>query len=339
MSAIIITLLVILNSFLLSSTANLSWLMQVSHQMIGINVVLKMDQAAKRQMAIFNYNPIDPSILEPVKHIPVKPKSLNLAATSTEPELNLAVASAILIDAQSGERLLEQHADKQHSIASITKLMSALVFVDHNPGWETKYTVRESDRRSGNKPNIYPGEVIGAKDLFYDALVASDNIAVIGLVNLTGLTEAQFVDQMNIRAVSMGLTQTVFTDPTGLSVGNVSTASEVARFARQAFLQPEIRQAVLTNRYELHVQPEATRLIANTDDLLDGDLGPIQIVGGKTGFIDKAGYCFVGNFIKDGQEVISVVLGADTRHTRFSETSKILNWHYKRLGKGTQSYE
>jgi D-alanyl-D-alanine endopeptidase (penicillin-binding protein 7) len=71
--------------------------------------------------------------------------------------------------------------------------------------------------------------------IFYDALVASDNAAIISLVNLTGLTEEQFVDKMNQRAVSMGLVETVFNDPTGLSTGNVSTAAEVAVFARQAF--------------------------------------------------------------------------------------------------------
>lgn len=252
---------------------------------------------------------------------------------NNEVDLDLKLSGAVLIDVNTGERLLEKDADQQHSIASITKLMSALVFIDNNPGWETEYTVRNSDIRVGNKANIHPGERLTARDVFYDALVASDNIAVIGLVNLTGLTESQFVDQMNIRALSMGLKDTVFNDPTGLANGNVSTAAEVAIFARQAFLHPDIHEAVLTNAHTITVLPDEQRRIYNTDDLLDGDLGDIKILGGKTGYIDKAGYCFVGNFIKGDDEVISVVLGTASRQARFTETAKILDWHYSENSK------
>jgi|GEM_PF-512740 D-alanyl-D-alanine carboxypeptidase (penicillin-binding protein 5/6) len=246
----------------------------------------------------------------------------------SEDELSLQLVSAILIDANTGERLLEQNADEQQAIASISKLMAALVFLDHNPGWDEEYTVRKSDIRNGNKANIHPGERLSVRDVFYDALVASDNIAVIGLVNLTGLTEDQFVDQMNIRALSMGLKDTVFNDPTGLANGNVSTAAEVAVFARQAFLQADIHEAVLTNSHTLTILPDTKRRITNTDDMLDGDLEQTIILGGKTGYIEKAGYCFVGNFIRNQQEVISVVLGAKSRQDRFTETAKILDWYY-----------
>ena len=295
--------------------------------------MLSFDHLATNQLAVLTTRPADPSLAIPVPHKgPWKVAASAVAGDkiSSDPSLEVLAESSILIDTKTGNRLFEQNADRQHPIASISKLMAALVFVDNNPGWDTIYTFRVSDERPGAKSNVRPGEQISARDLFYDALVASDNAAIISLVNLTGLTEEQFVDKMNQRAVSMGLVETVFNDPTGLSTGNVSTAAEVAVFARQAFLQPDIREAVLTKSYELTLLPETKRRIYSTDDLLGGDLGEIEIVGGKTGYVDKAGYCFVGNFTKDHEEVISVVLGAPTIKARFAETSKILNWHFKK---------
>jgi len=319
--------------------ANLGLVSSIFGHNFTYGTMASFHKLATKQQEIFDFNPIDPNLLIPLNH-----KSAWTVASSTiagekvssDPTLDVAAESAILIDTKSGDRLFEQNADKQHSIASISKLMAALVYVDNNPGWETVYTFRVTDQRTGAKANVYPGERITARDLFYDALVASDNAAIIALVNITGLTEEQFVDKMNQRAVSMGLKETVFNDPTGLSSGNVSTAAEVSVFARQAFLQPDIRQAVLTNRYELNLIPEGKRRISNTDDLLDGDLGEIEIVGGKTGYVEKAGYCFVGNFTKNNHEVISVVLGAPTIKARFIETSKILNWYFNRLEEQAQ---
>jgi D-alanyl-D-alanine carboxypeptidase len=291
-----------------------------------------MEHLVQDQLAVLRSGALDPNSALPIPHKgPWKVAASAVAGEkiSSEPELVIEATSAILIDTQTGARLFEQNADYQHAIASISKLMAALVFVDNNPGWETIYTVRATDARPGATPNIKAGERITARDLFYDALVASDNAAIIALVNLTGLSEEQFVDRMNQRAVSMGLVETVFTDPTGLSSGNVSTAAEVSVFARQAFLHSDIRAAVLTKGYDLTLLPDTKRRIYSTDDLLGGDLGTIEILGGKTGYVDKAGYCFVGNFSNHEQEVISVVLGAGTIKARFSETAKLLHWYFK----------
>ncbi len=327
------TFVLSLASFFNLTFGNVSFINDLFNNYITYGTLNSFQALASRQQAIFAYNPIDPALLVPVPHkiatFQVATSAVAGEKISSDPTLDVFAESAILIDTQSGDRLFEQNADRQHSIASISKLMAALVFIDNNPGWDTVYTFRVADQRDGGKSNIHPGEQLSARDLFNDALIASDNAAIIGLVNLTGLTEEQFVDQMNQRAVSMGLKDTVFNDPTGLSSNNVSTAAEVSVFARQAFLQPDIRGAVLTNHYTIKLIPKGTRRISSTDDLLDGDLGDIEILGGKTGFVTKAGYCFVGNFTNQKQEVISVVLGAPTIKARFTETFKILNWYYE----------
>jgi D-alanyl-D-alanine carboxypeptidase len=325
--------LIIALSYFIQVSAGHSFLLasNLDHYLIR-GTMSHLDHLVTEQLAILRSGSLDPSLAVPIpRKGPWKVAASAVAGEkiSSAEDLKIEAVSAILIDTQSGQRLFEQNADHQHSIASISKLMAALVFLDHNPGWEAVYTVRVTDARPGATPNIKPGEQLSARDLFYDALIASDNAAIIALVNLTGLSEEQFVDQMNQRSVSLGLKETVFTDPTGLSTGNVSTAAEVAVFARQAFLQADIRDAVLRKSHELTLLPEGKRRVYSTDDLLGGDLGEIEILGGKTGYVDKAGYCFVGNFTNQRQEVISVVLGADDIKARFTETAKLLHWHFK----------
>lgn len=328
LTAFIITLA----SFMNIAFSQSLWLATTLENYFVASAMTGLEALVDEQLVVLRTVSGDPSLTNPlVRKGPWKVAASAIAGEkiSSDEELVIEARSAILIDTKSGERLFEQNADYQHAIASISKLMAALVFIDYNPGWETVYTVRTTDQRPGARPNIKPGERITVLDLFYDALVASDNAAIIALINVTGLTEEQFVDQMNQRAISMGLVETVFTDPTGLAAGNVSTAAEVSVFARQAFLQSDIRKAVLTKSYELTLLPDDKRRIYSTDDLLDGDLGNIEILGGKTGYVDKSGYCFVGNFTDSQQEVISVVLGADTITARFTETAKLLNWYFK----------
>lgn len=248
---------------------------------------------------------------------------------------SLSASSGLALDWRRDFYLYEKDADRELPIASISKLMSALVFLDHNPGWNQVYTIGENDKRDGNKLNFFPGEKVYVRDIFYSALVASDNSAIISLVNASGLSEGEFVDAMNQKAKALGMDKTRFVEPTGLSDLNTSTARDVAKLIQESMKDMDIRRAVLADKYELEIinKPAKAkaqhRVIKNTDQLLHSDDLSVKIIGGKTGYLNKAGYCFAGSFQKDDQKIITVVLGAADQDARFAETQRLLNWIFK----------
>jgi D-alanyl-D-alanine carboxypeptidase len=244
---------------------------------------------------------------------------------------NLPVGCGTIADIQENKILFNKDADKEWPLASITKLMTALVFLDYNPGWEEIYEVRREDRREGGKIYLFTGDKVKVKDLFYLSLVGSGNTETIGLVNATGLSEEEFVKKMNEKAESMGLTNTHFYDPAGLNNSNVSTAKETAVFAKIALADKDISEATLAKSYGFVTLAGRKKTIYNTDDLLDiFPRNGIKIAGGKTGYTEAAGYCFVGKFIDhNGREMISVVLGGDSKDSRFMETRGLVEWAYK----------
>lgn len=246
------------------------------------------------------------------------------------PPYDLQASCGVIIGAPSGE-FFNKNADKKWPLASITKLATALVFLDNNPGWDEVYEIKREDRREGGKIYLFMGEKVKVKDLFYLSLVGSDNTAAIGLVNSTGLSEEEFVKKMNEKTSGMDLKNTFFYDPTGLDNNNVSTAGEIAVFARAAFSSEYISEATLTKKYEFLTLGGRKKIVYSTDDLLDVfPQNGIKIAGGKTGYTEAAGYCFVGKFIDhNGREMISVVLGADTKDGRFTETRNLVEWAYE----------
>ncbi|MFH1523244.1 MAG: D-alanyl-D-alanine carboxypeptidase family protein [Patescibacteria group bacterium] len=243
-------------------------------------------------------------------------------------EYEITARSGIVVDYDSGQVLFKKNIDKVMPIASITKLMTALVWLEYNPGWETIYEIKREDRRNGGKIYLYLGEKVAVKDLFYLSLVGSANTATIALINSTGISEQEFVDKMNNKAKELGLTKTTFSDPVGLNNNNVSTAEEISHLARKALSFKDIRQATLTKEYEFTTQSGKNKVVYTTDNLLENfPQNGLKIIGGKTGYTEAAGYCFVGEFInKDGLSILSVILGSESSEQRFNETRNLVEW-------------
>jgi len=235
-----------------------------------------------------------------------------------------------VIDIETNKLLYSKDANRIVPIASITKLATALVFLDNNPGWERIHTVSNSDMVGGGRIYLVNGDKVKIRDLFYLSLIGSANSATEALVNSTLLSEEEFINKMNIKADELSLYNTRFVDPVGLSRENVSTALEVARLAQAAMEKDEISLAVKKKTYEFFTESGAKRSVSNTNLLLFRyPQESIGIIGGKTGYTKLAGYCFVGKF-KDssGQEVVSAVLGSDNQNFRFSETERLISWVY-----------
>ncbi len=245
-------------------------------------------------------------------------------------ELDISAGKAAILEADSNYFLYEKNSQSVQPIASITKLMTALVTIDLNPNWDEIYEIQKDDRREGGKIHLYWGDQVTINDLFYLSLVGSANTATAALVNSLGVTEENFVTLMNSKARQLGLFSTSFADPVGLSEDNLSTAREVARLTKEALNQPEILEALDNSEYIVTTQKGAKRTISSTDLLIDEDLpGDLTLIGGKTGYIELAGYCFTAQFNNLGQPaIITVVLGSEDVFKRFQDTLILAKWAY-----------
>ncbi len=225
--------------------------------------------------------------------------------------------------------LLSNQAELVRPIASLTKLMTALVFLDTKVDWRANYTIVREDNVKGGRLNLFLGDTLTIEELFKTALIASDNGATVALVRSTGLSQESFVFKMNEKAKQLGLVKTSFADSSGLSDENVSTASEIATIARLAFSKKEILEALKNNKYHYTTKEGREKTIISTLDLLSYDLEGLNYLAGKTGYTDEAGYCLVSLFSQNDKEMISVVLGAKEREERVDISLDLAKWRFK----------
>lgn len=242
-------------------------------------------------------------------------------------DVKTTAKSAIAVDADSGKILYKKNTQEVRSIASITKLMTALVFLDNNPGWQKEFSTKASDRRNGGIIHLNTGEILTIKNLFLTALISSDNDAAMALARSTGLSETAFVAEMNKKAKEIGLKQANFADPTGLDQANQATAEDIVKLVNTALSKPNIQKATSTSYYEFEVQgkeKKRTVELRNTDWLTNSYL---ELIGGKTGFIERAGHCLAVKIRGEKeQEIIVVVLGSESNFNRFQDVKAIADW-------------
>jgi|WetSurMetagenome_2_1015567.scaffolds.fasta_scaffold00428_12 D-alanyl-D-alanine carboxypeptidase len=267
----------------------------------------------------------------PEKNLPKNQVKLAIPKNNTaKNDLSVKASSSVAVDRDSNTVLWQKDVDTQRPIGSITKLMTALVFLDTNPDWEKIYELKKEDVRLGGKSYIYPGDKVKIRDLFFLTLVGSDNTAAVAMVKSAGFSEEEFVKKMNEKSENFGLTQTSFSDISGLSYENVSNAKELSVLAKKCLAKEKIRNTSIQAEYNFSTVGGRDVKVFSTDFLLsifpqDG----INIIGGKTGHIDESGYCFVGEFSNEsGHKIISVVLGAGSDEDRFVETKKLVKWAY-----------
>lgn len=232
--------------------------------------------------------------------------------------------SIIVKDSETGFVLYKKNEYDQRSIASITKLMSALILLEKNPDWSDMATVVGEDSLD---THMYAGDTYTLDELWYAALVGSSNKAILSLASALDWPMEAFVERMNEKAVELGMSDTVFIESTGLDEGNKSTASDLVILLEEALKQEKMREALLTSEYNLYsAEREKKHHMWNTNWLL---LGWIQhdfnkIFGGKTGYTGPAGYSFVVQLSDKNDHIIDVViLGTDEHEARFKEAKKV----------------
>lgn len=244
--------------------------------------------------------------------------------------------SALVADAASGTLLFEKAPREAHAVASLTKLMTALVVLEEGVPFDQEVTVTADDRRGGSVEWFVPGEIVTVGDLWHASLIGSSNTATVALARATGLTDAAFAERMNVKAEALGMDGATFTEPTGLDEANRATAEDVLLLVRAAFAMDPIRTAVIQESYEVvpkNPKNRKRRLITSTDRLLGSflDQDPYAIRGGKTGSLgDAVGYHLALSVSHERRDqVYVVVLGSATPTTRFSDAKALALWAFE----------
>lgn len=245
---------------------------------------------------------------------------------------DVRAAAAIIYNPETDQVLWESNSQDPRSIASITKVMTAAVVLEAHPDLQRTVTITRQDVARANHTYLRAGEKVTIDDLLHLTLIASDNAAARALARTSPLGTERFIDRMNEKAAELGLEQTSYADPSGLDPRNVSSAYDMARliaFAasdeRLSSIMRKPHHTILTNRRALNIN--------NTNRLLGSE--DVDVRGGKTGFISKAGYCLATllRLPQTNQQVAVVVLGATSSAGRFWETRHLFNW----LASQTQS--
>ena len=242
-------------------------------------------------------------------------------------KLKLASANVLILDAKDGQPIYAKGADVVTPIASVTKLMTAMVVLDAGQPLDERLSVGigDLDLLKGSHSRLNLGSELSRGEMLHLALMASENRAASTLCrHYPGGTSA-CVAAMNRKAQSLGMTQTRFSDPTGLSSENVSTAGDLARMVSAAATYPLIREATTTSSRYVEVLPRGRILgYNNTNSLVRS--GQWDILVSKTGFIREAGKCLVMLANIASREVVIVLLDSYGRLTRIGDANRVKHW-------------
>ncbi len=234
-------------------------------------------------------------------------------------------AVALVQDANSGEIVYQKGIGAVLPIASITKLMTALVLLEAKLDLSQRVAVSSDDLDllKGTRSRLRAGAVLTRDELLLLALMASENRAAAALARTyPGGTDA-FVKAMNARAAILGMHDTRFTDPTGLSPANVSSARDLARLVQAAYQHPRIAQYSTRESATVYAlgRPIAYR---NTNGLVRNSAWDIGL--SKTGFISEAGRCLVMRVRMASRDLVVVLLDSWGKYTRIGDANRIRKW-------------
>ena len=239
---------------------------------------------------------------------------------------DLRSASAIVLDSE-GNIIFGKDVDTVRSIASITKLMTAMVVLDAQLDLDEQLTITSADRdlirMTGSRLAV--GATLTRRELLLLALMSSENRAATALGRTYPGGMDAFVAKMNEKARSLGMTSSRFADPAGLHTENLSTASDLARMIAAAKTYPLITQSTTTLKQE--VRPFSRRgplNFANTNRLLKNADWDIEL--SKTGYIHEAGRCLVMRANIEGEEISIVLLNSFGKLTPYGDSNRLRKW-------------
>lgn len=268
-----------------------------------------------------SYGPKD-GVAAPVR---IKPKEIESAIGSQ---------AYVVLDRATGEILTVKRERLVWPVASLTKLVTASVVLDHDVAMDALADVKNTDNVGGARLYVNDGDRLSVGDLFYATLVASANNAANALARTTGLSKQTFVQEMNTRMAQLNLRDSHFIDPTGIEPGNVSTPLEMARIARDAFSREEIRQYTSTSTRMIQVaNTGSSKKMINTNWMLwKPQYDDVWVTAGKTGYLDESGWNLVVSLQpskNDERELLIVLFGAPSRGESFADAERLARWAWE----------
>ena len=259
----------------------------------------------------------------------ILPKSVS-TATDAYPDLGLTCRSAILMEASTGTVLYAHNPDEALPPASVTKVMTLLLVMEAIDSGRLKYTdtvTASANAASMGGSQIYlkEGETMCAEDLLKSVVIASANDAAVALAEHIAGSEEAFVAKMNERAAALGMTSTKFENTNGLddtTTEHVTSARDIAIMSRELIKHKKILEYSSTWMDTIR---NGSFGLTNTNRLVRFYNGA---TGLKTGSTSKAKFCISATALRDGMELICVIMAADPRDIRNAEAKKLLDWGY-----------
>ena len=247
------------------------------------------------------------------------------AAPAARPTLDLKSSSALVLDQKTGELLYQKRPDEALPIASITKLATAMVVLDAHLDLDEAITIEQADVDSlkHSRSRLPVGTSLTRGQALHLALMSSENRAAHALGRTFPQGLQAFVAAMNLKARSLGLTETRFVDTSGLSSENVASAKDLALLVQAAYGYPQIRD--FTTREEATISGKRRPItFCNSNRLVKSPRWEIGL--SKTGFIEEAGRCLVMQAKVAQRSVVIVLLDSVGKLTRFGDANRIRQW-------------
>jgi D-alanyl-D-alanine endopeptidase (penicillin-binding protein 7) len=237
----------------------------------------------------------------------------------------LKSSSVLIIDQSDSSVLYSRHPDVAMPIASITKLMTALVVLDAKQPLDEPIRITDADRDlpKGAFSRLTVGTTLTRGDLMHLALMSSENRAAHALGNNYPGGMPAMVAAMNAKAAVLGMSNSHFVDPTGLSSQNVASPEDLSKLVIAAAHNPSIREYSTDRRYAVRVRRQMVEF-RNTDNLVANPTW--NIIVQKTGYITEAGKCLVMAAVIEGRSVVIVLLDSLGKYTRVADAKRIKTW-------------
>jgi D-alanyl-D-alanine endopeptidase (penicillin-binding protein 7) len=248
---------------------------------------------------------------------------------------NVQALGALVID-ESGKEIFARSPDKERPIASISKLAATLTIADKGIELDGLATIEKTDidvAKGGARSRLLDGMTLSNRDLLHAALMGSDNRAIPALGRSVKLSPSQLTSAMNARVRALGLKNTRFFEPTGLSPNNVSTPRETIKMLRAVMEHPLLAPITQRVEYDAHPVGKPPIRYINTDHA--ASRGTIQVLAGKTGYNDVARYCLVVATRIDGRLYFMSFLSNEGKLTRFGDVARVADWILAHRPKGT----
>ena len=261
----------------------------------------------------------DEENIEEVEEIP----ELVEATTNSAEEPNINSRSAIVFDRNSKEVIYGKDENTKKKMASTTKIMTCIVVLEKGELTDTVIVSKNAAGTGGSRVGLKTGDKVTVQDLLYGLMLCSGNDAAVALAEHVGGSVEGFAELMNAKAKELNLSNTNFVTPHGLDNENhYTTAYELAIMADYGLKNKTFRSIVGTKNITININGKP-RNLNNTNELLGSVSG---VYGVKTGFTNGANRCLVSSCKRDNLDIITVVLGADTKKFRTQDSLKLINY-------------